>query len=136
MNKRQATLTARQLYGPTAAAQRVSSNDRNQRFCIVAVEPGGAFGDPQLVVLGYGDSYMSAFDKAEKGERAIGFKNRWAETKKEFEKFKDDPTRYFEEFIDVAKQQYKEAANNGEEGTSQEHEASGVEGGDQDRKEG
>jgi hypothetical protein len=111
MNKREATRLAKEKYGPTASAVTQSNVlDRHQRFGVAMVSPGGVRGDSTLVVLGYGDSYISAFEMAKNNPVAIEAEKQWQQALREWEVFKDDPRKA----VEIMKQSLKEAINNGE----------------------
>lgn len=92
---------AKELYGPTATAVAVSNiMNRNERFAVSMTEPGGVDRQPLLVVLGYGDSFESAFKMAESNPNAIMAKTRIENIRKDYESGKfNSPEEYVREVL-------------------------------------
>lgn len=98
MTKKEANKKAKELYGPQSNAVAVSNvKDRHQRFGIAYLDAKGMTDSRTLYVLGYGDSYESAFDMASKNPVAEQAAKLWSELKEDFKKFGNDPWKYIEE---------------------------------------
>jgi hypothetical protein len=114
MTRKMAMNLAKETYGPTATAVGVSNvAARGERFCVSMTEPGGVDRAPMLVVLGYGDSYESAFKMAETNPNAIMAKTRIENIRKDYESGKfSSPEEYVRE---VLMKQLKESIDGNQE---------------------
>jgi len=116
MTRKMAEKKARETYGPTATAVQVSSKDRNQRFGVSMVEPGGLDRAPILVVLGFGDSYEAAFKMAETNPAATMAENRMKTIKEVYERGGfNSPEEYTKLLMAELAAQYEKEKNNGTE---------------------